>query len=204
MSSWQRSLPSSSRRPANKGVREHRSSAGRRALPLSISLQGWMCVHKPLSVQSFHGVLAGNVHEGPLKSSMGKVKILWQHWCSDCAADLDVSHGTFSARGWRDKRCHRPCLAGKAPEETTATHGAPVFRYVRAIAACLWIRLNLTRTISARFQYVRTNAIDGARSLQYLLSHVRRRMDLGLAVFFPRREKSKDEVRYARKSIGVI
>jgi hypothetical protein len=81
---------------------------------------------------------------------------------------------------------------------------APVFRYVRTIAARLWLRLNLTRTISARFQYLRTNAIDGARSLQYLLSHVRRRMDLGLAVFFPRREKSKDEVRYARKSIGVI
>jgi hypothetical protein len=34
-----------------------------------------MCIHKPLSVKDFHGVLAGNAHECLLKLSIGKVQI---------------------------------------------------------------------------------------------------------------------------------
>jgi hypothetical protein len=35
-----------------------------------------MCVSNSLSLKSFHGVLAGNVHECLLKSSIGKVSII--------------------------------------------------------------------------------------------------------------------------------
>jgi hypothetical protein len=50
----------------------NRIGAGRKNLPLSISLQYRMCVSNPSSMKSFHGVLAGNVHEYLLKSSIGK------------------------------------------------------------------------------------------------------------------------------------
>ena len=35
-----------------------------------------MCVFNPLSMKSFHKVLAGNVHEYLLKSSIGKASVV--------------------------------------------------------------------------------------------------------------------------------
>jgi hypothetical protein len=60
----------------------YRRSAKRRNLPLSISLHCRMCVSNLLSMKSFHEVLAGNVYECLLKSSIGKASIfsLKHYW----------------------------------------------------------------------------------------------------------------------------
>jgi hypothetical protein len=79
---------------------------------------------------------------------------------------------------------------GKAPGETTTTHGAPVL-------------LNPTRRILARFQYF-SHECDRRRAISAVPSLLCTQADGPMAVFFPRREKSKDEVSYARKIIGVI
>jgi hypothetical protein len=50
----------------------HHIETGRRELPLSISLQCRISIHKPLSVKHFHGVSGGNVHECSMKSRVGK------------------------------------------------------------------------------------------------------------------------------------
>jgi hypothetical protein len=56
-----------------------RIGAGRRHLPLSISLQCQMYVSNPLSLKSFHEALAGNVHECLLKPSIGKARgVFWR------------------------------------------------------------------------------------------------------------------------------
>jgi hypothetical protein len=65
-----------SRSSASSGVWEHRTGVGRRAPPLKIPLPCRMYVYKHLSVNNFHRVLAGNLHECSLKSNIEKISIL--------------------------------------------------------------------------------------------------------------------------------
>jgi hypothetical protein len=61
----------------------------------------------------------------------------------------------------------------------------------------------LTDTLFARFQHL-SHKCDRRRESSTVPSLSCTQADLPMAVFFPRREKIKDEVSYARKIIGVV